>query len=188
MLCPRCQSQHVAQARFCVVCGAALLPVAPPPSGVEPAVGPTVRLSAPPEPSAPQTPPLVQQIYIQQIYTQQPVVVMSPPEKPGYIQAIGVMCLIDGILNLGWGVGLISTICFAPLGLYAFALGIFEIVHSTKLLSNPITAKEPNKVLAWMQIANVLTGDIISLTIGILSLVFYNDPKVQRYFEYAARQ
>lgn len=188
MVCPRCGSQNVAQARLCSVCGVTLLPIAPPSADpdIEPRTGQTQNLGAlPPLPAEPYT----KQFYEHQPDIQEPWNPLMYSNKPGNIQAIAVMCLIDGILNLIWGVTLISTFCLAPLGLYAFALGILEIVYSTKLFATPITAREPNKILAWMQIGNIFTGDFISLTVGVLSLMFYNDVNVQHYFrEAAARQ
>jgi uncharacterized membrane protein HdeD (DUF308 family) len=104
-------------------------------------------------------------------------------QKPGKVQAIAIMCLIDGILNILWGIGLIFTLCGAPLGIYALILGIFEIIYSIKVLPDPIKTNKPNKTLAIMQIVNIITGDVISLIIGIITLVFYNEPAVQQYFD-----
>ena len=129
--------------------------------------------------------------------TQLPPVAPLPPslpepvalQKPGYVQAIAIMCLVDGILNILWGGGLaltftlgLVTICCAPLGLYPVVLGIFEIIYATQILPDPIRAAKPARYLAIMQIVNIITGDVVSATVGILSLVFYNDPRVQAYF------
>ena len=105
------------------------------------------------------------------------------PPKPGKVQAISIMCLVDGILNILWGLGLASTICLIPLGIYAIVLGILEIIYATKVLPDPIMVGAPNKTLTYLQIANIITGDVISLTIGIISLVFYNEEPVKAYFD-----
>jgi hypothetical protein len=39
-----------------------------------------------------------------------------------------------------------------------------------------------------MQIVNIITGDVVSLAIGIVSLVFYADAEVKAYFAAAGRQ
>ena len=115
------------------------------------------------------------------------------PPKPGYVQAISIMCLVDGILSILGGGTLvvvylcgIVTVCCTPLGVYCVVLGIFEIIYATKLLPDPIQPVPPAKYLAIMQIVNIINFDVIGLTIGIISLVFYSDAKVKAYFE--ARQ
>lgn len=111
------------------------------------------------------------------------------PPKPGYVQAIAIMCLVDGILSILFGVvaalilvcGVI-TVCCVPIALYSVVLGILEIVYAAQVLPDPIRATRPATYLAVMQIINIINWDPIALTIGILSLVFYNDPKVMEYF------
>jgi hypothetical protein len=116
------------------------------------------------------------------------------PPKPGKVQAIAIMCLVDGILNIlygcGLGFGLLCSLlcaCFAPIGVYPIVLGILEILYATKLMTDPIRADKPAQYLAIMQIVNIITGDAVSLAIGIISLVFYSDPEVTGYFEAIAR-
>ncbi len=119
--------------------------------------------------------------------------------KPGKIQALAIMTLIDGILNivvvgLGWSIFILGTvlgtfgagffvlIC-CPVPIYAIVLGILEIIAATKLLPEPAKVKEFPKYLAIMQIVNVITGGILSIVTGILALVFANDPEVVAYFQ-----
>jgi hypothetical protein len=52
-----------------------------------------------------------------------------------------------------------------------------------KLLPTPIQPVRPAQYLAIMQIVNIITGNVISLAIGIISLVFYSDAKVKAYFD-----
>jgi hypothetical protein len=119
--------------------------------------------------------------------------------KPGKVQALAIMTLIDGILNivlvgLGWGLGILSVvlgtagvafpvlIC-CPVPIYAIVLGILEIIAATKLLPEPATTREFPKYLAIMQIINVISGGILSIVTGILALVFASDPEVVAYFQ-----
>lgn len=119
--------------------------------------------------------------------------------KPGKIQALAIMTLIDGILNIvvvgfGWGLGILGSvigtagvgffvlIC-CPIPIYAIVLGILEIIAATKLLPEPAKTKEFPKYLAIMQIINIISGGIFSIVIGILALVFANDPEVLAYFQ-----
>lgn len=115
---------------------------------------------------------------------------LSGSRKPGMVQAIAVMCLVDGILNILWGIGLtislmlgIVTIICVPIGIYPIVLAVFEIMYAMQLLPEPAKVRKPAQYLAIMQIANIVSGDAISLIIGIVSLVFYNDTQVKAYFE-----
>ncbi len=112
----------------------------------------------------------------------------TAPRKPDKVQAIAIMSLVDGILNMIWAVALIMGICTAPLGVYAAVVGVMAIVYASNLLSSRPRGVEPNKTLAIMQIANIVSGNVISLVIGILALVFYNDPEVEDYYRQVASQ
>lgn len=111
--------------------------------------------------------------------------------KPGKVQAIAIMTLINGILNVLWGIGLtlliilstlgIGLLC-APLTILPSVLGGFEIFFATKLLGNP-PRKFPVQTIAILQICTILFGDIVGPVIGILNLVFYNEPPVKQYIE-----
>jgi len=111
--------------------------------------------------------------------------------KPSKVQAISIMMLINGILNVVYGLGLtisvvigtvgIGLLC-APVTILPTVLGIFEIIAATRLLSTP-----PRRInvqtLAILEICSIITGDIISCVIGILNLVFYNDPETKVYMD-----
>jgi len=118
-----------------------------------------------------------------------PAPLPGPAPKPGKVQAIAIMCLVDGILNvlLGLGVGgtlLFTTICCAPIGAYPIVLGVLEIVYAAKLLPDaPQRDVRPAQYLAVMQIVNIATGGVISLVVGILSLVFYGEAEVKAWYD-----
>jgi hypothetical protein len=118
-----------------------------------------------------------------------PAALPAIPPKPGYVQAIAIMCLVDGIVSLLFGVGAalvlvcgVITVCCVPIALYSVVLGILEIGYASQVLPDPIRATRPATYLAVMQIINIINWDPIALTIGILSLVFYNDAQVKEYF------
>ena len=110
-------------------------------------------------------------------------------QKPGMVTAIAIMTLVNGILNILWGLGiavslllsLIGIFCL-PIAAYPVVLGILEILYAVKLLSNPPRPVQPAMYLAVMEICDILLLDFISVVVGILALVFYNDPAVQVYF------
>jgi len=111
------------------------------------------------------------------------------PGKPGMVQAIAIMTLVNGILNIIWGggaaIGLtigIVTICLVPFALLPIALGIFEIIYAAKLLANPPQPVQPSQAIAIMEICCILFANVISLVVGILALVFYNNVDVKAYF------
>ncbi|MDY7080154.1 MAG: hypothetical protein SXV54_25010, partial [Chloroflexota bacterium] len=108
--------------------------------------------------------------------------------KPGIVTAISAMTLISGILNVLWTFGLAAStvmgtfgigILCAPLTILPLVLGIFEIIYATRLLSDPPRPTRPSPVIAILEICCILFGNVTSLVIGILALVFYNQPDVQ---------
>jgi hypothetical protein len=106
--------------------------------------------------------------------------------KPTYVNVIAWMTLVSGIVNLAWG--LIATLSFwwtivcIPFLILPTVLGIFEVIYATKLLSNPPQALQPSRNIAILEIIAVLAGNVFSVVVGILALVFYNDVTVQEYF------
>lgn len=128
-------------------------------------------------------------------------IISSPTlHKPGKLTAISIMVLISGIGNVIYGlafilvVGLsvlggammtlgIGLICtpIACLGLYPLILGIFEIINAAQLLSDPPKVR-PSKPIAIMQIVDILVLNVYTLVVGILTLVFMEDPDIQTYY------
>lgn len=116
-----------------------------------------------------------------------------PPyeDSPGMVKTIAVMTLVNGIVNIFWGLGItagvvlgtlfIGLIC-APITILPTILGIFEIIYALKLLSNPPQPVRPSTSIAILEILCVLAGNVFSMIVGILALVFYNDPQVKEYF------
>jgi hypothetical protein len=109
--------------------------------------------------------------------------------KPTLVNVIAWMTLASGIVNLFWGLGLsltgllsiIGIIC-VPFLILPTILGIFEVIYAAKLMSNPPQAVQPATTIAILQIVCILVGNIFSVVVGILALVFYNDIAVRDYF------
>ncbi len=111
---------------------------------------------------------------------------LTGPAKPGKVQAIAIMTLISGILNILWGLGAVAgllwTVVCWPIGAYPIVLGIMEIVYAAKLMSSAPEAIQPARHIAIMQICDIVFGNVPSLVVGILALVFYDDPEVKAFF------
>jgi hypothetical protein len=112
-----------------------------------------------------------------------------PNQKPGLFTAIAVMTLTSGIVNLFWGflasataLGTIIGIVCLPVTILPTILGIFEIIYAAKLLSAQPQPVQPSQSIAAFEIMSFLLGNIFSMVVGILSLVFYNDLAVKNYF------
>lgn len=113
-------------------------------------------------------------------------------EKPGKVAALGIATIVSGAVNIMAACGItlalvlgtlgLGIIC-APLTILPAILGIFEILYGVKLLSNPPQPVRPSLPIAILEIAMVLYLNVISLVVGILALVFYNDVEVKDYFE-----
>lgn len=112
-----------------------------------------------------------------------------PEQKPGLVTTIALMTLISGIINLFWGfvasataLGTIIGVICLPLTILPTILGIFEIIYAAKLLSAQPQPVQPSTSIAVFQILTFLMGNIFSMVVGILSLIFYNDLTVKDYF------
>ena len=110
-------------------------------------------------------------------------------DSPGLVKTIAVMTLVNGIVNIFWGliatavvVPTIILACLAVFTILPTILGVFEIIYALKLLNNPPQPVQPSTTIAILEILCVLTGNVFSMIVGILSLVFYNDPQVKEYF------
>jgi len=112
-------------------------------------------------------------------------------DNPGLVKTIAIMTLVNGIFNILWGLGVttgvvlgtffIGLIC-APVTILPTILGIFEMIYALKLLANPPQPVQPSTSIAILEILCVLAGNVFSMIVGILALVFYNDPQVKEYF------
>ena len=110
-------------------------------------------------------------------------------QKPTLINVIAWTTLASGIGNLFWGpiasgfalATVIGVIC-TPITILPTILGVFELIYAAKLFSNPAQPIQPSTNIAIFEIACVLTGNVFSMAVGILSLVFYNDTVVKDYF------
>ncbi len=110
-------------------------------------------------------------------------------QKPGLVTAIAIMTLTSGIINLFWGfiasataLGTIVGVICLPITILPTLLGIFEIIYAAKLFSAQPQPVQPSQSIAVFQIATVLMGNIFSMVVGILTLIFYNDLTVKDYF------
>ena len=110
-------------------------------------------------------------------------------EKPTLVNVIAWMTLASGVTNLIWGVAasgtalatVVGIIC-VPFTILPTILGVFELIYAAKLFSNPAQLVQPSTNIAVFEIASVLTGNVFSMVVGILALVFYNDTVVKDYF------
>lgn len=110
-------------------------------------------------------------------------------QKPGLVTTIALMTLVSGIINLFWGfvasataLGTIIGVICLPITVLPTILGVFEIIYAAKLLSAQPQPVQPSTSIAVFQILTFLMGNIFSMIVGILSLIFYNDLTVKDYF------
>jgi hypothetical protein len=116
-------------------------------------------------------------------------------KPPGKVQAIGVMHLIGGILNLMlalfWGIyGAATGVLTFGIGLFLccpvfilLPVGIMEIVSGAKHLSSNHTGLRAPKMVAFGEISSILGCSTFSMIFGIVTLVFLSDPEVAEYYE-----
>lgn len=104
------------------------------------------------------------------------------PKKPGKLTAIAIIMLVSGIFNCLTGVALIFGCWTAVLSPLLLTAGILEIVHSTKILKDPIEVYKPATGIAILEICCILGCSVYALVAGILNLVFWGDPEVKQYY------
>ena len=110
-------------------------------------------------------------------------------QKPTLFQVIAWMTLISGVVNLFWGfvasgtalATIVGVIC-TPITILPAILGVFELIYAAKLFSEPPQVFQPSTNIAVFEIASVLSGNVFSMAVGILALIFYNDQVVKDYF------
>jgi hypothetical protein len=112
--------------------------------------------------------------------------------KPGKVQAITIMMLVNGILNILAGLGLTASIVLgtigigilcAPLTILPAVLGVFEVINASRLLTEPVRPVKNLQTIAIFEIVAVVCGLGISLVVGILNLVFLSEPAVKAYLD-----
>lgn len=122
--------------------------------------------------------------------TDQPLPVS--PGRPGKVDAVIYLTLINGILNILWGLGIFLVIVISTFGIglvctpiliLPTVLGIFEVVFAVQMLSTPPRYRSGMKTIAILEIVNIIYGAGISLVVGILNLVFLNDQEVKEWFQ-----
>jgi len=111
---------------------------------------------------------------------------MNPQDpKPTLINIIAWTTIASGIVNILFGISALSTfigfIC-APVSILPIIFGIIEIGYAAKLFNNPPRAFQSSITIAALEIACILYANPFSMIVGILSVIFYNDPIVKNYF------
>jgi hypothetical protein len=114
---------------------------------------------------------------------------MNTNQKPGLFTTIAVLTLVSGIVNLFWGfiasataLGTIVGVVCLPITILPTILGIFEIIYAAKLLSSQPEPVQPSQTIAILEILTLFIGNLFSMVVGILALIFYNDVAVKDYF------
>ena len=113
--------------------------------------------------------------------------------KPGNVQLIGIFMIVSGALNIiaaaAWIPGLIAfaaatlgigLLCL-PVLVIPLGLGIFEIITGVNIVNHKPARNIP--LIAGLEIASILWGNVLSMAAGILNLVFFNDPETNAYFK-----
>ena len=97
---------------------------------------------------------------------------------------MAIMMLIGGIfgcvLSLGWAISCVGLM--HPGTYYSLVFGILAIIKASRLLSPTAYQESPPKLIAIMQIINIVVGDIPNCVMGIIALVFLSEPEVRGYF------
>ena len=108
--------------------------------------------------------------------------------KPGSLQAVSILWIIDGILTILWGFGLVVAaiasfvgILCLPLSIYPFAVGVIELIYGIRLASSRPTLAKPPYYVAILEIILILWADVFGFIIGIVALVLLNAEDVKAF-------
>ena len=107
-----------------------------------------------------------------------------PRPKPGKVLAVAIMTLAGGIVATLIGTAYAAS-CFLlvwPGTYYSLVSGILNIVKGSQLLGERAYEQPPPQANAILQIVNIINGDVVNLVLGIITLVFLNEPEVKPYF------
>ena len=113
-----------------------------------------------------------------------PGAVPMPGAKPGKIQAIAIITLVQGIMGIVIGLLMgLSTMCIYVPFVYGIVYGIMATIKGSAMLGqNPWPAYQTVRTTAIMGIVNVINCDFMfGMAGGIVILVFLNDPEVKAY-------
>lgn len=117
-----------------------------------------------------------------------------PPVQPGKVQAIALMLLIGGIWGILWSIGVmwgVVAMGLATCGLgcaliggpiYGLVVGILAIVRGAALMSARQGQEPAPRTLGVLLIITIINLDVVSLVLGILTLVFLNEPQVRAWY------
>ena len=106
------------------------------------------------------------------------------PQKPGALQAIAIMQLVGGIVACLMSVSVaLSTLFLWIPWIYSMVIGILCIIKGAQLLGSNAHQQKPPKILAILQIINIITCDVVNLVLGIVSLVLQGNDEVKAFFE-----
>ena len=109
--------------------------------------------------------------------------------KPGGLTAVGIIWIVDGMLSIGWGFGLVmgafasivGVVCL-PLTALPFVVGLLELIYGIRLSMNPPSVNKPPIFISILEIILILYLDVLGLAAGIATLVLLNQEEVKEYF------
>jgi hypothetical protein len=105
--------------------------------------------------------------------------------RPPRVEAIGIMMIVGGIIALSFAVGGWKFHIFRgfwPPAVYSLVLGVMAIIRGSRLMGRFGQLQPSPRIIAIMQIINIMNGDVPNLVMGIITLSFLKDPTVRRYF------
>lgn len=91
---------------------------------------------------------------------------------------VGGVC--TGIITLG--ACPIGVVCGLP-GYLLIPIGIFELVAGIMGLTNAGSAGKVMRVAAWVELASLLVGGLLSAAAGVFGLLQFKEPEVVGYLE-----
>jgi hypothetical protein len=105
-------------------------------------------------------------------------------QKPGQVQAVGIMLLVGGILGLltmaAVALSSMGICCLWPGIYFEIVWGILALIRGINMLNQD--DQGPPKTLAILQIICIVNADVINCILGIVCLVMLGDEQVRSYY------
>lgn len=101
--------------------------------------------------------------------------------KPGGISACAIMTLIGGIWGIFWSLGAAAvSVCIWIPWLMQFGVSIWAIVHAIRMFGDERVP--PSKAIPILFIVTILNCDIVTVGLGIASLIVRGNFDIQMYY------
>jgi hypothetical protein len=119
--------------------------------------------------------------------SEQQLVARSSLKKPAMIKTIIILDALSAITHALLGLVLLLGGITFLLGIYAWVVAGFSAMHMAKLGTNPPNVTKPDNALVILQLVSLITGNLLSVAIGIIKLIIHAQPETKAFYQQLAQ-